>query len=65
MLHLVEVPQRTLSKVTGRVAQDPTDHVDIKHAAMLMNDPKLACGYSRDGQQDLDEKKLEQQSKKP
>lgn len=62
---LISAGMGALSKVTARVPDDPTDVIDIKHAAMLMNDPKLACGYSRDGQQDLDEKKLEQQSKKP
>ena len=36
-----------------------TDVIDIKHGARLLGDPKLACGYSRDGQQDLDEKQLQ------
>lgn len=32
--------------------------IDIKHGARLLADPELACEYSRDGQQDLDEKQL-------
>jgi hypothetical protein len=39
----------------------PTDRnkIDRKHVQMLLDDHSLACGYSRDGQQDLDEKKLQ------
>ena len=37
----------------------PTDLTDVKHARMLIADPSLACEYSRDGQQDLDEAQLE------
>jgi hypothetical protein len=32
--------------------------IDQRHSQMLINDPSLACEYSRDGQQDLDEAKL-------
>ncbi len=32
-----------------------TDHLDIEHAGMLIENPKLACGYSRDGFIDMDE----------
>ncbi|MEN0063854.1 MAG: hypothetical protein AAGA48_17005 [Myxococcota bacterium] len=32
--------------------------IDQRHIRMLMDDPSLSCGYSRDGQQELDEKKL-------
>lgn len=35
------------------------DIIDLKHAGRLLGDPNLACGYSRDGQQDLDEKQLQ------
>lgn len=32
--------------------------IDQRHCQMLIDDPSLACEYSRDGQQDLDEEKL-------
>ncbi|MFT7519846.1 MAG: tetratricopeptide (TPR) repeat protein [Kiritimatiellia bacterium] len=32
--------------------------LDKAHAQMLIEDPSLACEYSRDGQQDLDEKNI-------
>ena len=41
-------------------AQDEKDEIDHRHGEMLLADPGIACGYSRDGQQDLDTKKLEQ-----
>lgn len=41
--------------------KDATDYIDLKHIAGLLADSSTACGYSRDGQQDLDEKKLAKQ----
>jgi|GEM_PF-596891 len=35
-----------------------TEVIDLRHARMLIKEPKKACGYSRDGQQKLDEKEL-------
>lgn len=35
--------------------------IDKRHAKMLIDDPTKACGYSRDGQQELDEKELKKQ----
>lgn len=35
-----------------------TEVIDLKHTPMLIEDPTLACGYSRDGQQERDEKAL-------
>ncbi|MEQ1566740.1 MAG: hypothetical protein ABMA64_13950 [Myxococcota bacterium] len=40
-------------------APRPRNQLDQKHSKMLIDDPSLACEYSRDGQQDLDEKKLQ------
>jgi hypothetical protein len=37
-----------------------TSVTDREHAQMLLDDPSLACEYSRDGQQDLDEQQLKQ-----
>ncbi len=38
---------------------DEKDEIDQKHGRLMLADPSMACGYSRDGQQDLDTKKLE------
>jgi hypothetical protein len=50
---------QVLSRASAIPPVDPTDRIDIKHILMLISDSKMACGYSRDGQQDLDEKQLE------
>lgn len=39
-----------------------TDHIDVKHAAMVADHPDMACAYSRDGQAEVDAKALESQS---
>lgn len=39
---------------------DSTDMVDHLHMRMLLNDPSLACEYSRDGQQETDAEALSQ-----
>ncbi|MEO0605396.1 MAG: hypothetical protein AAF211_28455, partial [Myxococcota bacterium] len=36
--------------------------IDKRHIQTLLDDPSLACGYSRDGQQELDEKKLKKEA---
>jgi hypothetical protein len=38
---------------------DGTAALDRRHSLMLIEDPSLACEYSRDGQQELDEEKLD------
>lgn len=48
----------SLQKVTTLRADTARSKVDVRHAQMLLRDPSLACEYSRDGQQDLDEDKL-------
>ena len=35
------------------------DYIDIEHGNKLLADPSIACEYSRDGQQELDQSKLE------
>ena len=45
----------TLERATQIVPGAATDYTDIRHAKMLIADPSLACEYSRDGQQELDE----------
>ena len=51
LLHLGSLPVQT-----------PSDTTDQDHARKLLLDPTLACEYSRDGQQDLDEEKLKEQA---
>lgn len=48
----------TLGRGAGIPVEDATDAIDKRHITQLLADTSLACGYSRDGQQDLDEKKL-------
>lgn len=37
-----------------------TEVIDVRHAQVLLDDPSIACGYSRDGVQDLDVSKLKE-----
>ena len=48
----------SIHQYLGIVPEMKAEFVDIKHGAALLADPSIACGYSRDGQQDLDEAKL-------
>ncbi|MFT7579736.1 MAG: hypothetical protein ACI9MR_001402 [Myxococcota bacterium] len=34
------------------------EEIDIAHGHLLLASPEIACGYSRDGQQNLDTSKL-------
>ncbi len=56
---MTEKGRATLGAGLALVPQDPLDGVDLRHMGMLLANPKLACEYSRDGQQDLDEKQLQ------
>lgn len=47
-----------LRRVIALPPRFATERIDVRHARMLLEDPSLACGYSRDGQQELDEKAL-------
>jgi hypothetical protein len=49
----------SLNKCAQLTAHTPRAKVDQQHCRKLVADPSLACEYSRDGQQDLDEKQLE------
>ena len=53
-----------LKSVMTMPATTDTEVIDLKHAPKLVEDPKLACGYSRDGQQEQDEKALKKANKK-
>ena len=49
----------TLQSALTIAPQTPNERIDVGHMRMLLNDPGLACEYSRDGQQNLDESQLE------
>lgn len=55
---MIEAGKESLRKVATLSAPTSRARTDVKHAQMLLDDPDLACEYSRDGQQDLDEDKL-------
>jgi tetratricopeptide (TPR) repeat protein len=48
----------TLTRARAFATTRPTDIIDVRHTEMLQRDPSLACTYSRDGQLEIDEKKL-------
>jgi hypothetical protein len=48
----------SLARAHAIPADTERERIDHRHSLMLMNQPALACAYSRDGQQDLDESKL-------
>lgn len=54
----------TLSIVLGLPKAHTHSHIDKAHSKMLINDPELACEYSRDGQQELDEENIEKAREK-
>jgi tetratricopeptide (TPR) repeat protein len=51
----------SLSRALALPARTERERIDHRHSNMLIAQPKLACEYSRDGQQDLDESKLPSQ----
>jgi hypothetical protein len=51
----------SLRKAQGLTAHSARAKIDVRNAGKVLADPSLACEYSRDGQQDLDESKLEKQ----
>ena len=51
--------QQTLQRVLTLPAVTKKDQIDHRHAQAVIDDPSIACGYSRDGQQEIDEAKLQ------
>ncbi len=50
---------RTLAaRVAAMAPTTGTERIDVADARALASDPTLACAYSRDGQQNLDERRL-------
>jgi hypothetical protein len=48
----------TLNRALAVTPTNDLDRLDQRHTRMLLDDPSIACGYSRDGQQDLDTDKI-------
>ena len=48
----------TLTSVASFPGSSTKNKLDKTHATIIIDDPSMACGYSRDGQQDLDQSKL-------
>lgn len=51
-----------LRQVAAMSPTKPTDHIDLRHAAMVAEDPDMACEYSRDGQAEIDASMMDQVS---
>ncbi|RME25703.1 MAG: hypothetical protein D6798_08305 [Deltaproteobacteria bacterium] len=49
-----------LRRVAEMPPTKPTDVIDVRHAAMVADDPDMACAYSRDGQAEIDARQLEE-----
>jgi tetratricopeptide (TPR) repeat protein len=47
---MVKAGLKDLHRMLTLPPHKPTDHTDLKHGQMLIDEPKLACAYSRDGQ---------------
>jgi len=60
---LIEEGEGYLRKVASLPVTEPSDRIDKIHAQMLLDDPSLCCGYSRDGQKGVDEGDLEKLQK--
>jgi len=55
---MVKAGLKDLHRMLTLPPHKPTDHTDLKHGQMLIDDPKLACAYSRDGQAESDRAEL-------
>ncbi len=60
---IVDVGMAELRAIPGFEDIMHTDHIDRKHAQMLLEKPEMACSYSRDGQQEHDMDALEKARK--
>jgi len=48
----IEEGKNYLKKIEDLPVIKPSDPIDKKHARMILEDPSMACGYSRDAQQE-------------
>lgn len=58
----VEEGKKILRGIAGLPVIKPSDKIDQEHAGMLLQDPSLACGYSRDAQQEQSREAFEKSS---
>jgi len=56
----VEEGKKILTRLLPLPSVKKTDDIDKEHARMILADPSLACGYSRDGQQEQSEEAFRQ-----
>jgi hypothetical protein len=56
----LEAGRASLRKAQGQTAHSARAKIDVRNAGRVLADESMACEYSRDGQQDLDESKLKQ-----
>lgn len=56
---MLEKGKATVNAYRKLTPRSDKDRIDLRHGQALLDDPRIACGYSRDGQQDLDTAKLE------
>lgn len=59
----IEAGKNELKKIKGLKATKPTDEIDKQHAEALIADPSLACGYSRDEQQEVSKEAYDKKEK--
>lgn len=55
---MLEAGRASLRKAQALGADSPRMKIDVRNAGRVLADESMACEYSRDGQQDLDESKL-------
>lgn len=55
---MLEAGRASLRKAQSLHAENPRMKIDVRNAGRVLADESMACEYSRDGQQDLDESKL-------
>lgn len=56
---MLEAGKASLRHALTLKAHNERARIDLDHCRKMIDDPSLACEYSRDGQQDLDESKLQ------
>lgn len=60
----VEEGKKQLERIAGLPSIKPSDMIDKQHAKDLIADPDLACGYSRDAQQEVSREAYDREQEK-
>jgi tetratricopeptide (TPR) repeat protein len=60
----IEEGKKLLQSLETMPVIKPSDQIDREHARMLLQDPSLACGYSRDAQQEQSREAFEKSQPK-